>query len=98
MPLKNQLKIQLIVISKQLETLKNKGVFYTSRDYNLKIFDLIAEDDFNKIEELIEDGKANKYYAEDFTPKFKEDLKNDLEILIEIFVKCGNLLRIILNV
>lgn len=67
-----------------LDTLKNKGVFYTSRDYNLKIFDLVAEDDFNKIEELIEDGKANEYYADDFTPKFKEDLENDLKILVEI--------------
>ena len=67
-----------------LDTLKNKGVFYTSRDYNLKIFDLVAEEDFNKIEELIEDGKANEYYAEDFTPKFQEDLENDLAILKEI--------------
>lgn len=67
-----------------LDTLKNKEVFYTSRDYNLKIFDLVAEDDFNKIEELIEDGKANEYYAEDFTPKFKKDLENDLKILKEI--------------
>ena len=67
-----------------LETLKNKGVFYTSRDYNLKIFDLVSEDDFNKIEELIEDGKANEYYADDFTPKFKKDLENDLKILEKI--------------
>ncbi len=67
-----------------LDTLNNKGVFYTSRDYNLKILDLVAEDDFNTIEELIEEGKANEYYANDFTPKFKEDLKNDLDILKEI--------------
>ncbi|WP_295722621.1 helicase-related protein [uncultured Methanobrevibacter sp.] len=67
-----------------LDTLNNKGVFYTSRDYNLKILDLVAEDDFNNIEELIEEGKANEYYANDFAPKFKEDLKNDLNILKEI--------------
>ena len=67
-----------------LDTLKNKGVFYTSRNYNLKIFDLVAEEEFSKIEELIEDGKANEYYAEDFTPKFKQDLENDLKILEEI--------------
>ena len=67
-----------------LDTLENKGVFYTSRDYNTKIFDLVAEDEFSKIEELIEDGKANEYYAEDFTDKFKQDLQNDLDILKEI--------------
>lgn len=67
-----------------LDTLEDKGVFYTSRDYNLKIFDLVAEEDFNKIEELIEDGKANEYYAKDFTPKFKTDLETDLKILKKI--------------
>ena len=67
-----------------IKTLKDKGLFYTSRDYNLKILDLLAEDDFNKIEELIEDGKANEYHFEDFTPKFIDDLENDLEILEEI--------------
>lgn len=67
-----------------IDTLKNNGVFYTSRDYNLKILELLAEDDFNKIEELIEEGKANEYYSKDFEPKFLEDLENDLKILEEI--------------
>jgi len=67
-----------------LTTFNEKGVFFTSRDYNLKIFDLIEEDDFGKIEELIEDNKVNKYYAVDFTDKFKIDLENDLKILKSI--------------
>lgn len=67
-----------------IKTLKNEKVFYTSRDYNLKIFDLVAEENFDKIDELIEDGKANKYEADDFTDKFLEDLENDLHILEDI--------------
>lgn len=67
-----------------IKTLKNKGVFYTSRDYNLKIFDLVAEEDFEKIEELIEDDKANKYDADTFTDNFLKDLENDLKVLEEI--------------
>ena len=67
-----------------IKTFKDNGLFYTSRDYNLKILELLAEDDFNKIEELIEEGKANEYYADDFTSKFINDLENDLEILEEI--------------
>lgn len=67
-----------------IRTLNDEGVFYTSRDYNLKIFDLVSEENFDKIDELIEDGKANKYCADDFTDKFFEDLENDLEILEEI--------------
>lgn len=74
-----------IKIHKQaIKTLNDEGVFYTSRDYNLKIFDLASEENFDKIDELIEGGKANKYYVEDFTEKFKEDLANDLSILEEI--------------
>ena len=73
-----------------IKTFDNEGVFYTSRDYNLKIFDLAAEENFDRIDELIEDGKANKYYADDFTGKFKEDLENDLEILEEISEMWGS--------
>lgn len=67
-----------------LDLYNDKGIFYTSRNYNLKIFDLVAEDDFERIEELIEDGKVNKYYSEDFTDNFKKDLENDLDVLTEI--------------
>ena len=71
-----------IIIHKQaLDTFNQKGVFYTSRDYNRKIFDLVEEDDLDKIEELINEGKAKRYLEKEFTPNFKEDLDNDLKVL-----------------
>ena len=71
-----------IVIHKQaLNTFNQKGVFYTSRDYNRKIFDLVEEDDIDKIEELINEGKAKRYLEKEFTPKFRQDLINDLQVL-----------------
>ena len=67
-----------------LRTFIEKGEFYTSRDYNTKLHSLIQEDDIDQIDELINSGKAKKYLREDFTPKFEEDLKNDLNILNHI--------------
>lgn len=81
---KKSIKNSINTHQQALDTLNDKGIFYTSRDYNSKIFELIAEDDFNRIEELIGDGKANKYASDDFTDKFKKDLKNDLDVLKEI--------------
>lgn len=63
---------------------KQKGEFYTSKNYNWKIFDLIEDDDINKIDEMINEGKVKKYLKDDFTDKFLEDLENDLKILYYI--------------
>ena len=74
-----------ITIHKQaLDTFNQKGVFYTSRDYNSKIFNLVEEDDLDKIEELINEGKVKRYLEKDFTPNFKQDLINDLKVLEHI--------------
>ena len=67
-----------------LDTFNQKGVFYTSKNYTRKIFDLIEEDDLDKIEELINEGKAKRYLENEFTPQFKEDLINDLNVLEHI--------------
>ena len=67
-----------------LNVFKEKGEFYTSQNYSSKIFDLIDEEDLDKIDDLITEGKAKKYLKEDFTPKFEEDLKVDLNILYYI--------------
>lgn len=64
-----------------LELLDTKGEFYTSRDYNYKIFDMVMNEDVDKIEELLRKGKAKKYLKSDFTPKFFKDLNEDLETL-----------------
>lgn len=67
-----------------IKVFKQKGEFYTSRDYNWKIFDLIEDDDVDKIEDLINEGKVKKYLKDEFTENFILDLENDLRILTHI--------------
>lgn len=76
----NSIKIHENVI----KVFKQKGEFYTSRDYNWKIFDLIEDDDVDKIEDLINEGKVKKYLKNEFTDEFIVDLENDLNILTYI--------------
>ncbi|MBR6993918.1 MAG: hypothetical protein IKH85_07575 [Methanobrevibacter sp.] len=70
-----------------IKVFKQKGEFFTSRDYNWKIFDLIEDDDIDKIDELINEGKAKRYLKDQFTDKFLVDLENDLNILTHIHEK-----------
>ena len=67
-----------------IKVFKQKGEFYTSRDYNWKIFDLIEDDDVDKIEDLINEGKVKRYLKDEFTDDFILDLENDLNILTHI--------------
>jgi len=76
----NSVKIHEQVI----KTFENDKMFITSRDYNRKVFSLIEEDDVNKIEDLIKEGKAKKYKSGEFKPQFINDLKTDLKVLQDI--------------
>ena len=67
-----------------LKVFEEKGEFYTSPNYTSKVFSLIEEEDIDRIDELINEGKVKKYLKEDFTPKFEEDLKIDLKFLYHI--------------
>jgi len=65
----------------------NKGNVYISSKYTNKVFDLLAKDTEEAIEELeklIEEGKVEKFSSEDFKEEFKVDLEKDLQILKEI--------------
>lgn len=73
----NSIKIHEHVI----KIFKEKGEFYTSRDYNYKILDLIEDDDIDRIDELISEGKAKRYLKKQFKDEFLSDLENDLNIL-----------------
>ena len=73
----NSIKIHETV----LENFRKKGVFYTSRDYNWKVYNLMEDGDVDKIEEYIEQGKVKEYFSEDFTDKFEIDLNSDLQVL-----------------
>ncbi|MFN3406587.1 MAG: helicase-related protein [Caldimicrobium sp.] len=61
----------------------NQGYVYVSKRLD-KIFELLEDEDVDAIERLIEEGKAERYPAEDFSKDFIEDLKKDLAILEKI--------------
>ena len=67
-----------------IKLFKEKGEFFTSKNYNWKIFDLFEDDDIDRVEELIREGKAKKYLKDEFTDQFLTDLENDLSILLSI--------------
>ena len=59
----------------------NSGKIYVSKK---NIFDLLDEDDDEKINKLIEEQDVKEFKSDDFNPKFKEDVQNDLECLMTI--------------
>ena len=62
----------------------DRGNIYVSKDYSNKIFDLLDNDDEVAIQKLIDEDKATRYKAEDFTEDLKGDLNSDLSILYKI--------------
>ncbi len=77
-------------VSRFLKSYKNfleiykKGFVYTSAKHSGKIIDYFMNDDFDAIQRLIEQEKAEKYLAEAFNDKLQKDLKNDIKILEKI--------------
>lgn len=55
------------------------GTVYISQ--NIDVFDLIANDDTNKLGEMVEEELAHKYASVDFRDGFRGDLAHDLETL-----------------
>ena len=51
---------------------------------NINVYDLIDEDNEEKIQRLIEEEKVQEYQSNEFTPEFEQALENDLKILKEI--------------
>lgn len=72
----NAVKIHKRVI----KTFDTKHKFYTSKDYNKKIFECLEKDDLETIDKLLEEGKAKSYDASEFKPEFREDLEHDLKL------------------
>jgi superfamily II DNA/RNA helicase len=66
-----------------IETFEN-GSVYISKGYSNKILELLASDNPEAINKLIEDEKAKPYRSKDFKPIFKEKLYQDKKILDEI--------------
>ena len=59
----------------------NSGKIYVSKK---NIFDLLDEDNDEKINKLVEEEVVKEFEAKDFSSKFKEDVQNDLECLLTI--------------
>ena len=60
------------------------GNVYVSKDYSNKIFELLNSDNEEAVQKLIDEDKAKKYAAEDFSEGLEKNLKSDLETLKEI--------------
>ncbi len=58
------------------------GTVYISKKVN--VYELLDNDDIDKLEQFVEAEKAHKYDAKDFKKEFLDDLKHDLQTLISI--------------
>jgi len=59
----------------------NKGHVFISKKHIGKIFELLESDNQERIDQLLEEEKAEKLSAKDFLPTFIADLQNDLRAL-----------------
>lgn len=62
----------------------HKGNVYVSKKYANKIFELLEGDDDEAIQELIDEGKAERLPSDDFEDNFIQDLQSDFEILKQV--------------
>lgn len=61
-----------------------QGFVYTSAKYSGKIIEYFMNDDFDAIQHLIEEEKAEEYSSESFNDQLEVDLLEDIKILQEI--------------
>ncbi len=62
----------------------NSGNVYVSKKNIQKIFDYLENDNLDAIDQLIANGKAEKFSSDEFNENFIVDLNNDLNILKDI--------------
>lgn len=60
----------------------DQGTVYISKTAD--VYELLDNDDLEKLEQLVEEEKAHKYKRDDFTKAFREDLVHDLALLREL--------------
>ena len=60
----------------------DRGTIFISK--SVDVYDLLDNDDLNKLEQLVEEEKAHKYKLDDFTQSFRDDIVYDLELLREL--------------
>ncbi|MDN3512962.1 MAG: phospholipase D-like domain-containing protein [Candidatus Brocadia sp.] len=62
----------------------DNGNVYVSKKHTKKIFELLENDDDEAVQQLIDEGKAERYASSEFRKDFKDDLHHDHDILLEI--------------
>jgi superfamily II DNA/RNA helicase len=62
----------------------HKGEVYISKKYANKIYDYIDQGNFEAIDELINEDKADLYKSDQFTREFIDNLESDFKVLKEI--------------
>ena len=70
----------------------HKGNVYISKKHSNKIFEALEDDNQEAIERLLEEDKAERLSAKDFSADFLRDLKSDFNILRkvqELWAKIG---------
>ena len=68
----------------------DKGTVYISK--NADVYDLLDNDDIDKLEQLVKEEKAHKYKKDDFTKAFRSDLVHDLDLLKKVLKDLWTLL------
>jgi superfamily II DNA/RNA helicase len=61
----------------------NDGKVYISKKVN--VYDLLDNDDIEKLEKAVEEERAQKYESKDFCNDFLTDLKHDLKVLKQVW-------------
>lgn len=62
----------------------NKGKVFLSKKYWNRVVEYFLNDDFDSIQQLIDEEKAEEYKTSQFTAQLKKDLSNDLQTLKKI--------------
>ena len=62
-------------------TAYNKGKVYVSKKHWQKIMDFFLAENYDAIQKLIDDEKAEEYSKNDFSPKLKANIESDLKTL-----------------
>ena len=62
----------------------NKGTVFLSKKYWNRVVEYFLSDDFDSIQKLIDEEKAEEYKADLFKPELKTALKKDLQTLVKI--------------
>ena len=60
------------------------GTVYISKKYSEKIYEALENDDEDKVMQLVEQEKVQKYITKDFQKSFKQKLEQDLFVLQKI--------------